>query len=212
MPWSLYAVLGCAGFYTSQLAQVFICGDYRAEPCNGPIAITWVKWPSVLEGHRTFANWGDHLITIHKKGCRRECTYYQGISCQSLPGKVYTKCLEERCLEIMEPKLEERIPRAVFVVVVALQGQILTLLQIWEIIGVCQRRLPIIPREKHWGVLRDQPTLLTAACYWPLNHCIPAQKFTSASAEINRNCSQWVLDSSKLVQCHHSCSYSIWIR
>jgi len=24
----------------SQLAQVFICGDYRAEPCNGPIAIT----------------------------------------------------------------------------------------------------------------------------------------------------------------------------
>ena len=40
MPWSLYAVLGWAGFYTSQLAQVFICGDYRAEPCNGPIAIT----------------------------------------------------------------------------------------------------------------------------------------------------------------------------
>jgi len=32
--------LGCAGFYTSQLAQVFTCDDYRAEPCNGPIAIT----------------------------------------------------------------------------------------------------------------------------------------------------------------------------
>ena len=27
-------------FILSQLAQVFICGDYRAEPCNGPIAIT----------------------------------------------------------------------------------------------------------------------------------------------------------------------------
>ena len=27
-------------FILSQLAQVFICGDYRAEPCNGPNAIT----------------------------------------------------------------------------------------------------------------------------------------------------------------------------
>ena len=27
-------------FILSQLAQVFICGDYRAEPCNGPSAIT----------------------------------------------------------------------------------------------------------------------------------------------------------------------------
>jgi len=35
--------LGCAGFYTSQLAQVFTCGDYRAEPCNGPTAITRTK-------------------------------------------------------------------------------------------------------------------------------------------------------------------------
>jgi len=27
-------------FILSQPAQVFICGDYRAEPCNGPSAIT----------------------------------------------------------------------------------------------------------------------------------------------------------------------------
>ena len=31
-------------FILSQLAQIFICGDYRAEPCNGPSAITTNNW------------------------------------------------------------------------------------------------------------------------------------------------------------------------
>ena len=45
------------------------------------------------------------LIPIHKKGDTRKCTNYRGISLLSLSGKVYAKCLEKRCREIVEPQL-----------------------------------------------------------------------------------------------------------
>jgi len=47
-------------------------------------------------------------------------------------------------------------------------------------------------------------TVLTATCYWPSNHCIPAQKFVSVSGELNINRSPLLLDSDKGVCCHHS--------
>ena len=47
------------------------------------------------------------IIPILKKGDRKECTNYRGISLLSLPGKVYAKCLERRCREVVEPKLED---------------------------------------------------------------------------------------------------------
>ena len=34
------------------------------------------------------------IIPIFKKGNRKQCTNYRGISLLSLPGKVYAKCLE----------------------------------------------------------------------------------------------------------------------
>ena len=49
-------------------------------------------------------------------------------------------------------------------------------------------------------------TVLTAACYWPSSHCIPAQKFVSVSGEFNRNRSPLALDSDSGVCCHHSFS------
>ena len=45
------------------------------------------------------------IIPIHKKGDKRKCTNYRGISLISVPGKVYAKCLEKKCREIVEPKL-----------------------------------------------------------------------------------------------------------
>jgi len=33
--------------------------------------------------------------------------YFRGISLLGLPGKVYGKCLEKRCREIIEPKLDD---------------------------------------------------------------------------------------------------------
>ena len=43
-------------------------------------------------------------------------------------------------------------------------------------------------------------TVLTAACYWPSSHFIPAQKFVCASGNHRR--SPWVLDSDKDACCH----------
>ena len=45
------------------------------------------------------------IIPIHKKGDKRKCTNYRGISLISVPGKVYAKCLEKKRCEIVEPKL-----------------------------------------------------------------------------------------------------------
>ena len=45
-------------------------------------------------------------------------------------------------------------------------------------------------------------TVLTTACYWLLSHCTPAQKFVSASGELNHGRSPWVLCFIKDACCH----------
>ena len=47
------------------------------------------------------------IIPIYKKGDCKECTNHRGISLLSFPGKVYVKCLERKCREIVESKLED---------------------------------------------------------------------------------------------------------
>ena len=47
------------------------------------------------------------IIPIFKKGDRKQCTNYRRISLLSLPGNVYAKCLERKCREIVESKLED---------------------------------------------------------------------------------------------------------
>ena len=49
------------------------------------------------------------IIPIHKKGDKRKFTNYRGIGLPliSVPGKVYAKCLEKKCREIVEPKLTD---------------------------------------------------------------------------------------------------------
>ena len=50
--------------------------------------------------------WQTSVLTpIHKKGDKKKYTNYRGISLLSLPGKVYAKCLEKRCHEIVKPQL-----------------------------------------------------------------------------------------------------------
>ena len=57
---------------------------------------------------RAWNDWQTGLINpIHKNGDRSECTNYRGISLLSRPGKVYAKCYEKRCREIIEPKLDD---------------------------------------------------------------------------------------------------------
>ena len=47
------------------------------------------------------------IIPIFKKGDRKQCTNCKEISLFSLPGKVYAKCLEKKCREIVESKLKD---------------------------------------------------------------------------------------------------------
>ena len=47
------------------------------------------------------------LIPIHKKGDKKKCTNYRGISLLSLPVKVYAKCLEKRCRKIVKRQLQD---------------------------------------------------------------------------------------------------------
>ena len=49
------------------------------------------------------------IIPIQEKGDRSECTQNRKISFFSLPGKVYAKCVEKRCVEIIEPKLDDTL-------------------------------------------------------------------------------------------------------
>ena len=43
--------------------------------------------------------------TYSQKGDKKKCTNY--ISLLSLPEKVYAKCLEKKCREIVEPQLQD---------------------------------------------------------------------------------------------------------
>ena len=70
------------------------------------------------------------IIPIFKKGDRKQCTNYRGISLLSLPRKVYAKCLEKKCRKIVESKLKDgqcsfRLGRSTM-------NQIFTLKQIFE--------------------------------------------------------------------------------
>ena len=47
------------------------------------------------------------VVPIFKKGDRRECSKYRGITLLSLPGKVYARVLEQKCGTIIEPKIQD---------------------------------------------------------------------------------------------------------
>ena len=47
------------------------------------------------------------IIPIRKKGDKRKCTNYRGIFLISVPGKIYAKCTEKKCCEIVELKLTD---------------------------------------------------------------------------------------------------------
>ena len=104
------------------------------------------------------------IIPIFKKGDRKQCTNYRGISLLSLPGKVYAKCLERKCREIVESKLEDG--QCGFRPGRSTTDQIFTLKQIfeksWEYgkdLFACfvdlKKAYDRVPRDKLWKVLQE---------------------------------------------------------
>ena len=102
------------------------------------------------------------IIPIHKKGDKRKCTNYRGISLISVPGKIYAKCLEKKCSEIVEPKLTDA--QCGFRPGRSTMDQIFALQQIfeksWEYakkVNACfvdlEKAYDRIPRDKVWAVL-----------------------------------------------------------
>ena len=104
------------------------------------------------------------IILIFKKGDCKHCTNYREISLLSLPGKVYTKCLETKCREIVESKLEDG--QCSFRSACSTTDQIFALKQIfeksWEYgkdLFACfvdlEKAYDRVPRDKFWKVLRE---------------------------------------------------------
>ena len=47
------------------------------------------------------------VIPIFKKGDKRECSNYRGITLLSLPGTIFARVIERRCREIVEPQIQD---------------------------------------------------------------------------------------------------------
>ena len=104
------------------------------------------------------------VIPIYKKGDRKQCTSYRGISLLSLPGKICAKCLEKKRREIVKSTVENgqcgfRPDRST-------KNQIFTLKQIFEKswkygkdLFACfvdlEKAYDRVPRDKLFKVLRD---------------------------------------------------------
>ena len=104
------------------------------------------------------------IISVFKKGDRKQSANYRGISLLSLPGKVYAKCLKRKCREIVESNLEDG--QCGFRASRSSTNQIFTLKQIfeksWEYgkdLFACfvnlEKAYDRVPRDKLWKVLRE---------------------------------------------------------
>ena len=120
--------------------------------------VAW-KFGKTSRYRQTFA-----IISTFKKGDRKQCTNYTGISLLSLPRKVYAKCLERKCREIVESKLEDG--QCGFRPGRSITDQIFTLKQIFEKswnfgkdLFACfvdlEKAYNRVPRNKLWRVLQE---------------------------------------------------------
>jgi len=115
------------------------------------------------------------IIPIQEKGDRSECTRCRNISFFSLPGKVYAKCVEKRCVEIIEPKLDDTL--CVFRPGRINTDQIFTLQQIfeksWEWVKYAYACFVDFKKYYHYRLLVKSfgdcygSTVLTSSFYWP---------------------------------------------
>ena len=101
------------------------------------------------------------IILIHMKGDKRKCTNYRSISLISVPSKTHAKCLEKKCLEIVELKLTDaqcgfRPGRSTIDQIFALQ-QIFEKTLEYAKVNACfvdlEKAYDRIPRDKLWAVL-----------------------------------------------------------
>ena len=144
------------------------------------------------------------LILIHKKGDKKKCTNHRGISLLNLPGKVYVKCLEKRCREIVEPQFQDAQCR--FRPGKSTMDQIFALQQIFEksweyakeLCRPCNKNTCFVdlekaydrfPRDKLWTILleydmRGQLLAAIKSLYKQLEVCVNSKKTKPFSVSV----------------------------
>ena len=104
------------------------------------------------------------VVPLYKKGDRRVCSNYRGITLLSLPGKVYSRVLERRIRPIVEPRIQEE--QCGFRPGRGTLDQLYTLQRVlegsWEFaqpVHMCfvdlEKAFDRVPRSVLWGVLRE---------------------------------------------------------
>lgn len=83
------------------MSEMYIC------ECGDVILVSLVKINRGINGAVPLDWQTGVVVPIFKKGDRRVCSNYRGITLLSLPGKVYARVLERRVRPLVEPRIQE---------------------------------------------------------------------------------------------------------